>query len=59
MGLLISAGLLTVVLVTIRLRLQWIQPPDTIGSYISEGSLTNVQHRLNRKGTQSLDPETL
>ena len=59
MGLVISAGFLVVVLSIIQLRLKWIQPPEAVGSFISEGSLISMQHRLNRKGTMSLEPETL
>ena len=59
MNILIPAALLALVLAGLRIRLQWIQPPDTIGSYVTEGTLIHMQNRLNRKGTMSLEPETL
>ena len=59
MHLITATATLGLVLIGLRIRLQWIQPPDTIGSYVTEGTLTHLQHQLNRKGTMSFDPETL
>lgn len=48
MGILITAALLATTLVALRIRLKFIQPPEVVGSAVSDMCLRDIQISLGR-----------